>query len=651
MRKKRLAFIFLLSLITPWCWSKEIIELQGKAGKFTIDPATLAVSIIPAASSEKIDLTQDNYRFDDIKFLKSNTKAAQWYYPQLKIHTQVTVDNQGLVFLFKTHKEQIFQWPIAGLIQSADALIIPDGEGLYVPTNDLFWRKEFKQYPKLSLSMPFWAMQYGKHTVSVLMNDDDESTDVQAKQKQGQLYLGNTHHFLKREQFPNYEIRIHLTGNSPIGPALDYRRTLIEKNKFVSLKQKSVENPNVTKLLGAFHIWVWGDGKSLDMLHQFAQLGIKHLWIGYDATPIPNGFNVDSTYVRIAKNNGYLIAPYDSFDNAQNPQTADSTTSNWPNHLWPDACIRLANGKILTGFADRGCYLSSEALQLRETKEKNITQHINALVNKGENSLFLDCDAAQPLYEDYSQQHPMTRLQDRKNRIERMHYISSVKKLVLGSETGLAWSAPVIAYNNGGFLSFSNAFWPRLQDKKQFGTWWPATTPKVLFKPYNAPSEFIQASYDPRYRLPLYEAVFHDSVVSTDRWELNELKIPAIRQTKALLQNLYNIPPIWVLDKKTLKEHENYFSAYYHFFSPLHRIADLEPLTQFTWLSTNHLVQQTQFGDQFILTANFSKKMYKGIAAGCIQAQQKDGKKSVFCPSATMFIAHKKAEENLSLTR
>ncbi|MDQ8040042.1 MAG: glycoside hydrolase, partial [Rickettsiella sp.] len=415
--------------------------------------------------------------------------------------------------------------------------------------------------------------------------------------------------------------------------ALDYRYLLAEKNKFVSLKRKILENSNVSKLLGAFHVWVWGDGKNSDMLRKFDALGIKHLWIGYDASPITNEDNIDKTYIHTAENMGYLIAPYDSYDNAQNPKTSDSITSTWSNHLWPEACIRQPEGNILLGFGNRGCYLSAEALRLRESKEKNIANNIDAITDKGNNSIFIDCDAAEPLYEDYSKKHPMTRAQDLEDRIERMRYISGAKKLVLGSETGLSWANGVIAYNNGGFLSFSQAFWPCLKDKKHFGTWWPENAPAVLFKPYNAPDDFINASYNPRYRLPLYEAAFHDSVITTDRWELNELKIPAVMETKALLQNLYNVPPIWVLDKKTLQKNEKYFSAYYQFFSPLHQMAGLEPLIEFKWLTENRLVQQTQFGNRLILTANFSKKEYEGIGAGCIEAQWKeDSSTHLFCP-------------------
>lgn len=627
--------IFIALLLIPSLTSaKEAFTLKAKTGEFTIDPETLTISVVTNDDAAAVSLTQEERPFDEIKDLKVDSKTAQWTYPHLKMQVNVVVDEQGLKFSFKTNKEQIFQWPIAGLTPQAKALVIPDGEGLYIPNHDTFWRKEFNKYPSLTLSIPFWSIEYpDENYVSYIWGDHDVDTDAQVREKQAQLYVINEHHFLKRSHFPEYTLLVHLTGDSPISPALDYRNLLINENKFVSLKQKILENANVNKLLGAFHIWVWGDGKSLTMLEELENLGIKHALINYDASPVQGGVNIEKEYIRKAESMGYLIGPYDSFDNAQNPKTSDSITSTWPNHLWPEACIRNPNASVLIGFANRGCYLSSEALRLRESRQKNIANQVETMLNKGDNTLFLDCDAAYPLYDDYSKHHPMTRGQDLSNRLERMRFICSTQKIVLGSETGLSWANPTVAYNNGAFLAFPEAFWLALKDKQHFGVWWPSNAPKVLFQSYNAPNEFIRASYSPRYRLPLYEAVFHDSVITTDRWELSELKIPAIRKTKALLQNLYNVPPIWVLDQKTLQKNKKYFAAYYNFFSPLHQMTGLEALTTFDWLTDDHLVQQTQFGNRLILTANFSDKFYEDITPHCIQAEWKeDGSKSLFCP-------------------
>ncbi|HEY2567652.1 MAG TPA: glycoside hydrolase [Candidatus Aquirickettsiella sp.] len=632
---KKFCPIFLgLLLTTGLVSAKESVTLKTKTGEFIINPANLAISVSPSDDSAAINLTQEGSWFDEVKDLKVNNKTAEWFYPHLKMQVKVIVDDQGLKFSFNTNKEQTFQWPVAGLALDAKALVLPDGEGLYIPNHDAFWRKEFNKYPNLSLSIPFWAIEYAdENFVSYIWSNHDVDTDAHVHEKQTQLYVINEHHFLKRSHFKEYTLLIHLAGNSPISPALDYRNLLINENKFVSLKQKILENANVNKLLGAFHIWVWGDGKNLVMLNELEKLGIKHALINYDASPVLHRENIEKDYVRKAISLSYLIGPYDSFDNAQNPKTSDSMTSTWSNHLWPEACIRNPNGSLVIGFANRGCYLSSEALRLRESRQKNIANQIEKMLNNGDNTLFLDCDAAYPLHDDYSKHHPMTREQDLNNRLERMRFIGSAQKIVLGSETGLAWANPIIAYNNGAFLAFPAAFCPALQDKKHFGVWWPNSAPKVLFQAYDAPAEFINASYNPRYRLPLYEAVFHDSVISTDRWELNELKIPAIRKAKALLQNLYNVPPIWVLDQKTLQKNKKYFVDYYNFFSPLHQMTGIEALTTFDWLTDDHLVQQTQFGNRLILTANFSDRSYEDIGPHCIRAEWKeDGSTSLFCP-------------------
>lgn len=614
--------------------TKESFSLKTKTGIFTIEPGTLAVGIAPSEDAATVSLTQESQSFDEIKDLQVTHKSAQWVYPHLKMQVMVETDEQGLKFSFKTNKEQIFRWPIAGITPQAKALILPDGEGLYIPNHEFFWRKEFKKYPNLSLSVPFWAIEYPEEIfVSYIWDDHDVDTDAKVLEKQSQLYLTNEHRFLKRSHFPEYTLLIHFSGDSPISPALDYRNLLSNENKFFSLNQKILENANVNKLLGAFHIWVGGDGKSLAMLEELDHLGIKHVLINYDVSPVQSGTNIDKDYISKAESMGYLIGPYDSFDNAQNPKNSDSMTSIWPNRLWQEACIRNANGSMLTGFANRGCYLSSEALRLRESKEKNIANQVEKILNKGDNALFLDCDAAYPLHDDYSKHHAMTRLQDLNNRLERMRFICSTQKIVLGSETGLSWANSTLAYNKGAFLAFPEAFLPVFQDKNYFGVWWPDYASKILFQTYKASDEFIRASYNPLYRLPLYEAIFHDSVVTTDRWELNELKIPAIRKVKALLQNLYNVPPNWVLDKKTLQKNKKYFVDYYNFFSPLHQMAALEALTTFDWLTEDHLVQQTQFGNRLILIANFSNKFYEKIAPHCIQAEWKeDGSKSLFCP-------------------
>ena len=56
--------------------------------------------------------------------------------------------------------------------------------------------------------------------------------------------------------------------------------------------------------------------------------------------------------------------------------------------------------------------------------------------------------------------------------------------------------------------------------------------------------------------LPLYQVVFHDSLVSTDRWEMSLVKFSNLIQVRTLLQLLYNVPSMWSLDRQAIRENE-----------------------------------------------------------------------------------------------
>jgi hypothetical protein len=629
--KKLIAFALFCSLgfIFFTCgWAKDTVELKGKTGNFIIVPNTLAVFIIPSDSAEKIALTQDGHYFDEVRNLKHDAHTATWDYPQLKIHIETTTDDRGLKFTFSTATEQNLRWPTSTLSPQVAALILPEKEGLYIPVHDPFWLREFSKYPDLSLTLPFWGIQYDTgYIASTIMPMNDVDTDFQVHQQQGQLYITNIHHFKKREGFPVYEILFHFPGNSPISPALDYRLLLKDQHQFASLKQKILENADVSKLLGAFHVWLQGEGQNTAVLQELQQLDIKHLWLGYHS----DKNNLTKAYVQTAENRGYLIAPYTNFNILQNPKFSNNTSPQWLNQLWPTACILQANGSIQ--FSSNGCTLSAQALRLSPNGKKNIEYYMNDMIDKGHNSIFLNCDATWPLYEDYSTHHPMTRLQDLTNRLERMRYMSSIKKVVLGSATGLVWASPVIAYTDDTYIHACKAIQSNLRDKKFFPKGW--STYNKWFKAYRMPNSLKHQSYDPRHHLPLYQAVFHDSVITAYRLENNELLNPKINVNKILLQNLYNVPSSWTISKYTLPKIKNYFIADYQFFSALHRITGLEPLIQFAWLTPDHRVQQTQFGNRLILTANFSNKNYNDIPTGCIQAQwNEDNSKETFCPKA-----------------
>jgi hypothetical protein len=71
----------------------------------------------------------------------------------------------------------------------------------------------------------------------------------------------------------------------------------------------------------------------------------------------------------------------------------------------------------------------------------------------------------------------------------------------------------------------------------------------VVLKP-----KYQKFFFDPRYRLPLHQTVFHDSVIATHHWSAASLKFTDQVQTNELLELLYNVPPMYHLNRAEWKK-------------------------------------------------------------------------------------------------
>ncbi len=214
-----------------------------------------------------------------------------------------------------------------------------------------------------------------------------------------------------------------------------------------------------------------------------------------------------------------------------------------------------------------------------------------------------------------------------------MAWLSGDRKLVLGSEAAGSWANGVLSFSHGSGTPVDDRLWKLERDRTAWGGYAPYGAPAIFFKPVRLPADVAKAMYDPRYRVPLYQTVLHDSVISTERWELSWSKLPDQSRSRALLAMLYNVPLNLVLDQPELDRHGSQIAELQQYFEPLHRAAATRPMTDFRRLTPDHLVQRTTFGDGALtVTANFSTTAYKGLPAGCVDAVVKGGKVRRLCP-------------------
>lgn len=353
----------------------------------------------------------------------------------------------------------------------------------------------------------------------------------------------------------------------------------------------------------------WGDGLSVKLLERFAGSGLDRLWFGVDSWQ--DGFR-HPTAVAKARELGYLIGPYDSYHSIHHPNEKDTwETAQFDLSLYETGAIVNADGTKNRGFKKKGYHLSP--LVARPYVEDRVNSIVTQMPTDF-NTWFIDCDAYGQLFDDYSPSHPATQLDDMNARLARIAWIRDAHNMVVGSEGGSAYAATTIHFAHGMTVPVIGWGDPDMKEKTSpyyIGAYWPPEGPAVHIKQVPLKSKYLYHYYDPRFRLPLYQIVFHDSVITTHHWGSGSLKFENAIETLALLELLYNVPPLYHLNMAEFSKHKAWIQRYYAFFSPLHREIGGQRMTDFEWLSDNKQVQRTEFGDTVELFANFGTDRFE----------------------------------------
>ena len=392
-----------------------------------------------------------------------------------------------------------------------------------------------------------------------------------------------------------------------------------ETEKLISQDVSTLSLPEIYRrncllLYAAFpdtlrHPDAWGDGLSVKLLERFAESGLDRLWLGVDSWQ--DGFR-HPTAVAKAKELGYLIGPYDSYHSIHHPNETDTwETAQFDLSLYETGAIVNADGTKNRGFKKKGYHLSP--LVARPYVEDRVNG-IVAQMPTDFNSWFIDCDAYGELFDDYSPSHPATQLDGMNARLARIAWIRDTHNMVVGSERGAAYAATTIHFAHGMTVPVIGWGDPDMKEKTSpyyIGAYWPPEGPAVHIKQVPLKSNYLYLYFAPHFRLPLYQIVFHDSVITTNHWGSGSLKFENAIETLALLELLYNVPPLYHLNMAEFTKHKAWIQRHYAFFSPLHRKIGGQTMTDFEWLSDNRQVQRTEFGDTIELFANFGTDPFK----------------------------------------
>jgi len=133
-----------------------------------------------------------------------------------------------------------------------------------------------------------------------------------------------------------------------------------------------------------------------------------------------------------------------------------------------------------------------------------------------------------------------------------------------------------------------------------------------MIKPWDeVPERVAKFQVGQKYRLPLWELVYHDCVVAQWYWGDYNNKLPALWDKRDLFNILYGTPPMFMFNNQIWKMNKTRFVESYKNISPVARAVGYAEMTDHRFLTTDRSVQQTQFANGISVTVNFGDKLYR----------------------------------------
>ena len=715
MNRLRLTLL-VFCLLSPMAFAGALLE--NTLWRVELDPATLALRVTPSGQASV--QASSGVTAHAVSDLQSSAEQASWQWDNGAYRLSARLEQRELLLSITAREAgrlALLQQPAEAM---GNGLIWPLAEGHYVPTGNAVWQAFLLEQGAFNttqdLSLPLWGMDHGGFTLNwLLTNPYNNRLHWQAEGAGVGLALA--HEFTALAPNTPMTLRLYLGDADPLAGAKRYRQWLVEQGRYETLDDKLQQTPEAQKLLGASHVYLWGNDLLAPddvrdwplLLKQLRAHALKAL-LDKDATQIlaqsrplnpyeqsvvlrslnaainkkarqswqvdePDMTRLAARYgelraelavafagalsadpatwggkalqtlrnsglprllvtlgegwegglwhpeaIRAAVQAGYLMAPYDSYETALSAtENPDWTTAHLGRKAYRDCAIVLQDGTYKSGFQKSGHYTDPRCMRpLLEARVKAVQ------AKAGFNAWFLDAYATSMLFDSYRAGAPMTQAQNAAGNIDAVRWLNTVLKLPTGSEDGNAVTAQGILFAHGmqtPVLGWGDR--EMTQDKQSpyyVGNWYPPEQPAVFFKPVPLKASLRSVYFDPTLRLPLYQAVFHGSVITTHHWLFDSLKLSNVRAENELTQLLYNVPPLYHLSAATLAQRLPAIQRQDAFFRPLHQRLATQAMTDFRWLTADRQLQQTTFADGTRLVANFSATGREGYASRSVTA-------------------------------
>ncbi len=382
-----------------------------------------------------------------------------------------------------------------------------------------------------------------------------------------------------------------------------YRACALGQGLLVPLSEKVRKNPNLARLFGAPD--VWGDA-SLRFAREAKAAGVDKMLIHGRAAPDD---------MKAINDMGYLTSEYDNYTDVL-PLGTNATPSSSRDRI-PESVVLKADGQRMTAwltFDKKQQYMKRCPALWVDSARQVVPKLLGTHPYLGR---FVDVTTAEDLYECYDPNHLLTRGQKRQCGVDLLAFMRS-QSLVVGGEHGIWWGVPQQDYIEG-MMSGGYASWPAghlLHPKTKTDAF---TGPEG--HAYGPWENYERWGIGHASRVPLWELVFHDCVVSTWYWgDASDFLLqaaPEVTPKKDAFNILYGtIPLLWANAEGSWSKHRDVFLRTYRNTCKLHEAVACAELLSHEWLTPDRAVQRTRFSDGTEVVVNFGEQPYDAAVGG-----------------------------------
>jgi len=397
---------------------------------------------------------------------------------------------------------------------------------------------------------------------------------------------------------------------SPMEMAARYRAEMRRRGLLRTFAEKRALHPKLGPaydlLAGAPVVWYWEqDGDKPAVARRLKELGFANfLFCGITRRDL--GAWVTADEVReVAKIPGVLQSEYDIYTDLMEPAMLDKidcTRPHWPVEAWDrDDIVRNPDGSPLRGWkvalkADPskpavGCARLCEARAPAYMRDR-IAKRLAEAPAYG--ARFLDVTGT-GVGTCANAKHPLTRRESAQARRRMFGMLAEEFGLVCGTEDGLECYVPERDYLEGNFSAAN----------------YRVDGGRYMWKIYDETPDIIAKALDPATRVPFWEMVFHDCIVSTWYWTDYNNKFTRDWWRHDLLNAVTGTPPMYLFTKAVFDGIQDRLAESVKVAAPAARETFGVAMTEYRWLTPDRLVQQSAFANGLRVTVNFGERPYK----------------------------------------